>query len=110
MTRYEVLFTHGAERDLEEIHAWLSTSASPAQADELLDALLEVVTGLTSFPERGAFPGELLALGLRSHRQVLCNDHRIIYTVHESQVFVVLIAHGRRDMQSLLARRLLRGS
>jgi toxin ParE1/3/4 len=33
--------------------------------------------------------------------------HRIIYRVMDKKVYVLLIVDGRRDMQSLLQRRLL---
>jgi toxin ParE1/3/4 len=33
----------------------------------------------------------------------------VVYRVIGNQVFIVLIADGRRDMQSVLARRLLAG-
>jgi toxin ParE1/3/4 len=49
----------------------------------------------------------LIALGLREFRQVLFKPYRMIYRVMENNVYVLLIADGRRDMQKLLQRRLL---
>jgi toxin ParE1/3/4 len=105
--RYEVLLTDGAERDLEEIYDYVARFDSPANADSLLDRLTEVVDGLAAFPERGAYPQELLALGIREYRQTFFKPYRVIYRLLGKQVLIYLIADGRRDMQSLLARRLL---
>ena len=50
---------------------------------------------------------ELLTLGIREYRQIFFKPYRIIYRVMEKNVYVLLIVDGRRDMQSLLQRRLL---
>lgn len=57
-------------------------------------------------PERGSRPKELLALGIREYRQVFFKPYRAIYRVIGRRVYVYLVADGRRDMQTLLARRL----
>lgn len=40
---------------------------------------------------------------------VFFKPYRLVYRVAGERVYVYLIADGRRDMQSLLARRLLAG-
>ena len=105
--RHDVLLTQGAERDLEELYDYIAEFDSPANADYVLDQLMEVVEDLATFPERGAYPKELLALGIREYRQAFFKPYRVIYRVMGKQVIIYLIADGRRDMQSLLARRLL---
>ena len=107
MTRYEVLLTAGAERDLEEIHDYIAEYNSARNAARVLDRLLEVATSLATFPQRGAYPRELLTLGIRDYRQSYFKPYRLIYRIVDHQAVVYLIADGRRDMQSLLARRLL---
>jgi toxin ParE1/3/4 len=110
-TSFAVLLTEGAARDLEGIHRYISESDSSDHADYVLDQLLKVVDTLSRFPERGKFPGELIALGMKEYRQVLFKPYRLIYrTIYRStgnQVLIYLIVDGRRDMQSALARRLL---
>jgi len=64
---------------------------------------------LAEFPERGAYPSELLALGIQEYRELFVHTYRIIYRVINQSVYVLLIADGRRDMQQLLERRLLGG-
>ena len=107
--RYEVLLTEGAEQDLESLHDYIAEFDSVASANHLLDRLMEVVEGLARFPERGSHPTELAALGIKEYRQTAFKPYRVIYRVQGSQVVIYLIADGRRDMQSLLARRLLGG-
>lgn len=104
---YEVLLTAGAEQDLEDIYDYIAESDSPAKADYVLPRLLEAADRLAAFPDRGAHPRELQALGIREYRQTFFKPYRLIYRVIGRQVFVYVIADGRRDMQSLLQRRLL---
>ena len=105
--RYEVLLTAGAERDLEEIYDYIAEFDSPAKADYVLDRLNAVADSLAAFPQRGSHPRELQDLGIREYRQTLFKPYRVIYRVVGRQVFIYLIADGRRDMQSRLSRRLL---
>ena len=105
--KYEVLLTEGAEQDLESIYDYIAEFDCKASADYVLDRLLEVVESLSAFPERGAYPKELVALGIRDYRQAAFKPYRVIYRVMAEKVHIYVIADGRRDMQSLLARRLL---
>ena len=63
--------------------------------------------GLARFPLRGAHPRELLELGVRDFRATAFKPYRVIYRVEGKRVLVYVIADGRRDLQSLLSRRLL---
>ena len=105
--RYEILLTEGAERDLESIYDYIAEFDCKANADHVLDRLLEVVESLAAFPQRGAYPKELIALGIRDYRQTAFKPYRAIYRVIGQKVYIYMIVDGRRDMQSLLARRLL---
>ena len=104
--RFEVLLTEDTLRDLEEIHDYIAEHDTPANAEHVLDRIEEAVKGLARFPGRGAHPKELLALGIREYRQMFFKPYRVIYRVSGRRVYIYLVADGRRDMQTLLARRL----
>jgi toxin ParE1/3/4 len=105
--RFEVLLTQDAERDLDDLHSYIATYDSLENADRVLDRLLEVAESLSTNPERGSVPKELRSLGIQDYRQSFFKPYRVIYRIVDEHVVVYLIADGRRDMQSLLARRLL---
>lgn len=105
--RFEVLLTEDAVRDLEEIHEYIAGHDGPSKADYVLDRIDKAVGHLATFPERGAYPKELAALGIRDYRETSFKPYRVIYRVIGQRVYIYLIADGRRDMQTLLARRLL---
>ena len=106
--RFEVLLTEDANRDLEDIYSYVVEHDSLGKAEDLLNRIADVVENLGNYPHRGSYPKELSALGIREYRQLFFKPYRIIYRVIEKRVYVYLIADGRRDFQSLLARRLLR--
>ena len=105
--KFEVLLTEGAEQDLEAIHDYISEFDCVANANHVLDELMDVVDSLSTFPERGSHPKELVGLGVKEYRQTFFKPYRVIYRVTGKQVIIYLIADGRRDMQTVLARRLL---
>lgn len=105
--KFEVLLTEGAEQDSEAVDDYISEFDSVTNANSVLDKLMEVVESLSKFPERGSYPKELVGLGIKEYRQTFFKPYRVIYRVTGSQVIIYLIADGRRDMQSVLARRLL---
>ena len=107
LTKFEVLLTRGAEQDLEAIHDYIAEFDCMAHANRVLDGLMDVVGGLSQSPERGSYPKELVGLGIKEYRQTFFKPYRVIYRVRGSCVIMYLIADGRRDMQSVLARRLL---
>ena len=106
-TQYEILLTEGAEQDLEALYDYIAEFDSEASADRVLDNLMKVVEGLTRLPERGSHPKELIALGIKDFRQTAFKPYRVICRVLGGKVVIYLIVDGRRDMQSMLARRLL---
>jgi toxin ParE1/3/4 len=105
----QVLLTEDAERDLEDIYSYIAEHDCRQNADYVLDRLVQVTESLATSPQRGLVPRELAALGIREYRQVFFKPYRVIYRQIDQQVVIYVIADGRRDMQSLLARRLLAG-
>jgi len=92
---------------LESIHDYIAEFDCVANANYVLDQLTKVVESLVRYPERGSYPKELVALGIKEYRQTSFKPYRVIYRVIGSQILIYLIADCRRDMQSVLARRLL---
>lgn len=106
--RYAVYLTEDAEVDLAEIYDYIALHDAVVSADYVLNGMEAVLEALATFPERGAYPSELSALGILEYRQTFFKPYRVIYRVISSAVYVQLVADGRRDMLSLLARRLLK--
>ena len=74
MTRFEVVLTQDAERDLDDLHSYIATYDSLENADRVL----EVAEGLSTNPERGSVPKELRSLGIQDYRQSFFKPYRVI--------------------------------
>ena len=102
-----VQLTKDAARDLEEICDYIDRHDAPDRADHVLEQIEKAFHSLSEHPHRGNSPKELLDIGLREYREIFFKPYRIIYRVMGDNVYVLVIADGRRDMQALLQRRLL---
>ncbi len=104
---FAVYLTDDAARDLDDLYEYIATHDLPENAEHVLAQLEKALARLADSPQRAAHPKELLALGIRDYREVFFKPYRIIYKVVEKRVYVFLIVDGRRDMRTLLQRRLL---
>jgi toxin ParE1/3/4 len=108
MKTHEVRLTQDAHADLSKLYDYVTGNDSPLKADQLLGKIESVIEKLSQFPQRGTITKELSKLGIREYREVYFKPYRIIYRVIGEQVFVYLIVDGRRDMTTVLLRRLAR--
>ena len=104
---FAVFLTDDAARDLDELYDYIILHDAPQKAGYVLEQIERAFSRLSEFPGRGAYPKELLALGIRDYREIFFKPYRIIYRLMDKNVYVLLIADGRRDMNTLLQRRLI---
>ena len=104
---YEVLLTDDAKADLNDIYQYIRRNDSSESADYVLDNIEALFESLSEQPHRGSFPNELSELGIKEFRQVVFKPYRLIYSTTFSQVHIYCILDGRRDIRSVLERRLL---
>jgi len=108
VTKYRVRIVREAEEDLAELIDHIAQYDSVERANYVLERLLTICARLEQHPERGHFLPELRSLGIKSYREVHFKLYRIIYEVIGREVFIQLIVDGRRSLQAILERRLLR--
>lgn len=102
-----VRITSAAWRDLEEIHTWIAEHDSPENAGCVLDRLNGTAEGIAAFPHHGSRPDELPRGTEGEYRQVFFKPYRVIYEILRDEVGIYLIADNRRNLQSLMLRRLI---
>ena len=104
---FKVFLTEDATQDLTDIYDYIFAHDSPDKAKRVLNQIEKSFNRLSEFPDRGSYPKELSALGIKDYREVYFKPYRIIYRVIGKQVYVYYIADGRRELQTLLQHRLL---
>jgi toxin ParE1/3/4 len=105
---YQVFLVSDAEEDIFEIVSYIASNDSPDRANNILGKLRETCSSLEHFPYRGHVPPELEKIGVYNFLQIHFKPYRIMYTISDNKVFVHCVLDGRRDLQDLLQRRLLR--
>lgn len=108
MRNYRVHILAEAEEDVIEICRYIAANDSPERAGQILDRLEALCAGLATQPWRGHVAPELDRIGVSDYREVHFKPWRVIYQIIGLDVFVHGILDGRRNMQALLERRLLR--
>jgi toxin ParE1/3/4 len=104
---FSVLLTDDAACDLADVYDYTHRHDGPGKTGLVLERIERAFGSLSENPDRGVYPKELLTTGTREYREIFFKPCRIIYRVGDRRVYVLLIADGRRDMLSLLQRRLL---
>lgn len=108
LKKYRIRITSPAEHDILDIFDYVSRKDAIENAEYVLREIEGLILSLDTNPQRGHFPEELLVHGIKSFREVLFKPYRIIYEVMNKEVVIHLCVDGRRDMQTLLSRRLVR--
>jgi toxin ParE1/3/4 len=106
--RFKVNLVIDAETDLFDIYLYVAQHDSPEKAGRLLNNLEKTILRLETTPLRGSSPPELESIGVYEFREIYFKPYRIIYQVIKTIVYVHCIIDGRRDLQDLLQKRLLR--
>lgn len=106
--KYRVLVLAEAEDDIVDIYNYIALADGIERADHILSELQASCEKLNGLPRRGHVPPELETLGIRDFREIHFKPYRIIYEVVGRRVYVYAVLDGRRSLQELLERRLLR--
>ncbi|MGL4943090.1 MAG: type II toxin-antitoxin system RelE/ParE family toxin [Thermoguttaceae bacterium] len=104
---FVVSLTQDTVADLQSIYDYIIAHDSPSKADYVIDEIKKVIGKLATFPERGMQPTELLAIGIMDFREVYFKPYRIVYQIKNRTVYVMFVVDGRRNLQTILLRRLL---
>lgn len=104
----KVVILESAEHDLKELRAYIVKNFSLEIWQNTYDNLKASIHNLQELPQVGSIPDEIEKLNLSQYRQILSGMNRIIYEVRQETIYIHIIVDARRDMKSLLTRRLLR--
>lgn len=103
-----IVILESAEHDLKDLRSYLVKNFSLEVWQDTYRKLKEAIRNLRDFPLSGSIPDEIGKFNLHQYRQVVSGMNRIIYEVRQDMIYIHMIVDVRRDMTSLLTRRLLR--
>lgn len=106
----KVVILQSAETDLKDLRNYLIKQFSGQTWQNTYGALKTAIRHLATQPYAGSIPEEIERLNIHQYRQILSGMNRIIYEVRGDTVYVHIIADTRKDLSTLLMRRLLQMS
>jgi len=106
--RFSVFLTAEAEADVFDIYRYVLAADGRDRADHVLAQLQKTCQSLAGMPRRGHIPPELERIGVRGFLEIHFKPYRIMYQIVDKNVFVHCVMDGRRALQDVLERRLLR--
>ncbi|MCY4487432.1 MAG: type II toxin-antitoxin system RelE/ParE family toxin [Deltaproteobacteria bacterium] len=89
-----------AQLDLLEIQQYIARD-NPTAAEDVINALLALISGLGEFPERGRIPRDAV-LKASGYRYLRHSEYLVLHKVLRSQVRVYRVVHGRRRYEDIL--------
>jgi toxin ParE1/3/4 len=106
MNKYKVFIPSNVVNDIKEIVDYIAED-NAAIALEILDKLETRINSLKDYPERGRVVPELLNQNIVEYREIIETPWRIIYKISGTNVFILTILDGRRNVQDILLRKLM---
>lgn len=105
---FHVVFLKSAEQDLKELKSYMVKNFGKDTGQASYTRIKDSVNTIKTFPLSGNVPEELERLNLTQYRQVVSGMNRIVYEVRQEIIYIHIVCDTRKDMKSLLTRRLLR--
>lgn len=106
---WRVAFTRRAEEDIKGIFSFIADRDGPDIAETILSKFIQARDSLRELPDRGRIPPELKLVNILSYREIQIPPYRVIYQVSKAvhEVYIHVVADGRRNFTELLKERLL---
>ncbi|MSP52740.1 MAG: type II toxin-antitoxin system RelE/ParE family toxin [Gammaproteobacteria bacterium] len=105
---YQIIFPKEAKLDLKELKNYIVTNFSIEIWRRTYSKVKNAVNNLMTNPEAGGTLSELNVISSSQYRQIISGMNRIIYDIRKNIIYIHIVADSRRDMTSLVTKRLLR--
>lgn len=105
--RYRVIWTEVAAQDYESLLTYVAVHSGVKNAERLDSRIQRAIEGLDTMPARCRIVPELRAEGLDVYRELIMRPYRIMFRIRRSDVVLLAVVDGRRDLHELLIERAL---
>jgi len=106
MQKYTVIWTEDSVSDFDNIIGYIFKE-NETNSKNMYHAIKEICQDLDYFPFRGHIVPELQEFGFTEYRELLYKRWRIIYSIEEENVYLLLIIDSKQDMQNQLIKRIM---
>ncbi|WP_083914591.1 type II toxin-antitoxin system RelE/ParE family toxin [Alkalispirochaeta alkalica] len=103
----KIIWTRTAKKDLIEIIDYIANTSSET-AFEKFNEIKESVVKLESIPEHGRMIPELKKQNIDKYRELIVSSWRIMYKIEASNIYILAVIDGRRNIEDILLKRQIR--
>lgn len=107
-TKFKLLVLDEAQEDTKDLRRYILKSFGAETWKQTSAELAVTFDNIRQFPQSGYVPAELADFGGLNFREALSGQNRVIYEVRDDTSYIHIVTDARRDLQTLLQRRLLR--
>lgn len=104
MKKYEVYWTKTAKRDLMSIIEYISMDSLNIAKKKYAE-IKEVAESLEHFPSKGRIIPELKKNNISKYHEILLSPWRIMYRFDNSNIYILAVNDGRRNIEDVLLAR-----
>jgi len=103
----KVVFLRSAEADLKDLRRHIIKNFGNDTWTVSYEKIKQSVAMIEAHPQAGRVPEELENLNAAQYRQVISGRNRLIYEVRMDIAYIHIVCDTRRDLKSLLMRRMV---
>jgi toxin ParE1/3/4 len=96
-----VIWTQSAANDLEQTGEYIAKD-SPYYASSFIQKIMDISRSLSRFPHRGRMTPEF---GDPEIREILIGNYRLIYQVGVTEISILGLVHGARNLRDFWKNR-----
>ncbi|HEX7911687.1 MAG TPA: type II toxin-antitoxin system RelE/ParE family toxin [Paraburkholderia sp.] len=107
-TKFMLLILEEAQEDTKDLRRYILRSFGAETWKQTSAQLAVTFENIKRFPQSGYVPAELSDFGGLNFREALSGQNRVIYAVRGDTIYIHVVTDARRDLRTLLQKRLLR--
>jgi toxin ParE1/3/4 len=108
--KLKLLILEGAQEDAKDLRRYILRSFGAETWKQSSAQLAVTFENIRQFPQSGSVPAELAEFGGLNFREALSGQNRVIYEVRANAIYIHIVTDSRRDLRTVLQKRLLRTS
>jgi toxin ParE1/3/4 len=109
-TKFKLQILAEAQEDTKDLRRYILRSFGAETWKQTSTQLVVTFGNIRRFPHSGYVPAELSDFGGLNFREALSGQNRVIYEVRDDMIYIHVVTDTRRDLRTLLQKRLLRAS
>ncbi len=105
--KYNIKWSKPAQRDLNNIIDFIIKDGFE-RANQIYIRIISRVDDLQFMPKKGRIIPELELLNISMYREIIDNPWRIFYKIDKTDIYILAVVDGRRNIEYVILDRIIR--